>query len=117
MTNKSKRKGSAWETRLCDYLRTLHPLAERRVMGGVHDRGDVAGIAGWVIEAKNCVKVELAAWLDEAQKEALSAGVSRFAVVFPRRNKSAADAFVLMPLWLLSELMLPDEEVRREATA
>lgn len=108
MSHPSKIKGRTWEVAVVDYLRGLHPRAERRVQGGSRDKGDVAGIDGWVLECKCADRAELGAWLDEAQREAAEAGVSRFAVVFKRRRKPAADAYVLMPLWLLSELMLPE---------
>jgi hypothetical protein len=104
----SKRKGTAWETRVADHLRLLHPRAERRTLSGNKDKGDIAGIDGWVIEAKNCASLSLAAWMDEAKKEALNAGVTRWAVVFPRRQKSTAEGYALIPLWLLSELALSE---------
>ncbi len=107
--SRQRDKGTKWESRLVDFLRPLHPRAERRAGNGVNDRGDVAGIDGWVIEAKSCVKIELAAWVDEAEREAKAAGVSRFAVVFPRKGHTADKAYAVLPLWLLSELMLPDE--------
>ncbi|MCA1571965.1 MAG: hypothetical protein LC798_16970 [Chloroflexi bacterium] len=107
--SKAKAKGTAWERRLADYLRLLHPNAERRVSEGRNDRGDVSGIPGWVVEAKCCRQIDLAGWIDEAEKEARSAGVSRFAVVFPRRSHATAKAYAVVPLWLLSELMLPDD--------
>jgi len=46
------------------------PYAERRVMGGSRDRGDVAGIPGLVIEVKNRGALALAEWVDEAVSEA-----------------------------------------------
>lgn len=46
--------------------------------------------------------------MDEAEKEAKAAGVSRFAVVMPRRSHATAKAYAVIPLWLLSELMLED---------
>jgi len=45
------------------------PYAERRVQGGQHDRGDVAGIPGVVIEVKNHAAMKLAEWVDEAVTE------------------------------------------------
>lgn len=118
MSHPSKVKGRRWEVDVVDFLRPLHPRAERRVQQGAKDRGDVAGIDGWVIETKCAKRAEPGVWLDEAKREALAAGVSRFAVVFKRRGKPAAEAYCLMPLWLLSELMLPDEAaVRDEPTA
>jgi hypothetical protein len=50
----------------------------------------------------------LAAWLDEAEKEAANAGVSRFAVVFPRKSHTVDKAYAVMPAWLLAELMRED---------
>jgi len=111
VSNPSKKKGSAWETRLVEFLRPLHPRVERRSSSGRNDRGDIAGVDGWCIEAKNCKRIELGPWLDEAEKEAKNAGVSRFAVVFPRRSHVTAKAYVVMPLWLFSELALPDPEL------
>ncbi len=105
----SKRKGSRWESRLVDFLAANgHPRAERRVSNGSRDRGDVAGIDGWVIEAKSAARLTLAEWVDEAEKEAKAAGVSRYAVVFPRRSHSTAKAYAVVPLWLLAELMRED---------
>lgn len=106
MTNRSKAKGTGWEVRLVDFLRTHgHPLAERRVMQGKNDRGDVAGIPGWVIEAKNRRAVDLAGWCDEAEREALAAKVYRWAVVFPRKSHQTRKAYAVIPLWLLADLM------------
>lgn len=45
------------------------PKAERRALAGSQDRGDIAGIPGVVIEVKNAARTELAAWLDEANRE------------------------------------------------
>jgi len=52
--------------------------AERRVMGGRNDRGDIAGIPGVVIEVKNCAEMKLAAWVDEARVEASQLLVAPF---------------------------------------
>lgn len=68
--NKSKIKGTAWETQVVRYLQDHGALhIERRALCGDLDRGDIAGIPGVVIEAKNVAKLELAAWLDEAETE------------------------------------------------
>ncbi len=111
--SRSKAKGTKWESRLVDFLRQSgHQRAERRASNGVNDRGDVAGIDSWVIEAKNAARIELGPWCDEAEREAKAAGVARWAVVFPRRSHSAAKAFAVVPLWLLAELMREDVPVR-----
>lgn len=106
MSNPSKRKGSAWERRLVDWL-TVNgfPFAERRVMEGKNDRGDVAGVP-FIIEAKNCRTIDLSGWCDEAAKEARNAGMgNRWAVCFPRRSHSTDKAYVVISLGLLAELM------------
>jgi hypothetical protein len=94
--SKSRATGTRWESAIVTYLQSRGwPHAERRALRGAHDRGDVAGIVGIVIEAKSAARVELAAWLDEATRET-GAG-ERGAVWFKRRGKSSpADGFVLM---------------------
>ncbi len=106
MTNTSKRKGTSFEVAVVDYLRANgFPFAERRALRGTNDAGDVAGVVGWVIEAKNHRALDLGPWLTEAAKEAANDGVSRFAVVHKRRQHSTAEAFVTMPLRLFAELL------------
>ncbi|WP_242594542.1 hypothetical protein [Streptomyces sp. GB4-14] len=66
----SKRKGTAAESAVVDFLRTSgFSQAERRTLGGAKDRGDIAGIPGVVIEVKNCARQELPAWVAEAETE------------------------------------------------
>ena len=105
----SKRKGTAWERRVVDYLvEHGHPDAERRAQEGVNDRGDVAGIPGWTVECKNAKRVELAQWMKEALGESLRAGTPRHVVVFPSRGRPTAEAHCVVPLWLLAELMIEE---------
>ena len=95
----SKRKGTAFETEVVNYLRGYHGLpVERRALKGTQDCGDIAGLPGVVLELKNCKRVELAAWVDEALKEAANEGAPWYAVVHKRRMKGPAQAFVTMPL-------------------
>lgn len=107
--SKSKAKGTAWERRLVDYLKVNgFPWAERRALEGTNDRGDVAGIPGVVLEAKNAKRVELAAWVDEMIVEKRHAGASIGAVVFPRRSHATGRAFVVMELDQLINLIGDD---------
>ena len=48
-----------------------YPNAERRRQGGIHDRGDIAGVSkGVVIEAKAApARYEISEWLKECDKE------------------------------------------------
>lgn len=116
MANPSKQKGSAWERRLVDFLASHgHPNAERRVTEGKNDRGDVSGVPGWVIEAKNCRQIDLSGWCDEAEKEAMAAHVYRWAVVFPRKAHQTRKAYAVIPLWLLADLMTRPENKQEGA--
>jgi hypothetical protein len=92
------KKGPHWEARIVAYLRDHGvPHAERRVMGGGSDRGDVAGIPGVVIEAKNVASLQLAAWVDEAEAERVNDRADVAVVWHHRRGKtSPADGYVTM---------------------
>lgn len=95
--NKSKQKGSRFETAIADYLRQAFPHVERRSQEGIHDRGDIAGIPGVVIESKNCQAMQLAEWIDEAEREAKNDGGSLGVVWHKRRGKgSPGDCYVTM---------------------
>ncbi len=98
MSNPSRRKGSAWETAIVDYLRARGwPYVERRALGGNKDRGDVAGIPGCVIEAKNAKTINLAGWLDEANTERDNDHADLGVVWFKRRGRTdPGAAYVLM---------------------
>jgi hypothetical protein len=89
VSNPSGRKGTAWESGW--------PYVERRRLSGRYDRGDIAGIPGVVIEAKNAKTVALAAWLDEAIEECMNDKADLGVAWFKRRGKvSAGEGFVVM---------------------
>ena len=96
--NKPKKVGTAWETAIVGYLRGRGvDHAERRALTGGADRGDIAGIPGVVVEAKNCARVELAAWVAEVTAEVLNAGAALGAVWIKRRGKaSPGDGYVVL---------------------
>lgn len=96
--NRSKQKGTGWETAIVNYLRSRGiGHAERRTLGGVNDRGDIAGIPGVVVEAKNCSRVDLAGWIDEATREASNDGAPIGVAWAKRRGyTSAGKGYVIM---------------------
>lgn len=113
MANPSKNKGTAWETEIVRYLKEQgFPNVERRTLSGAHDRGDIAGIPGLVIEAKDRQKIELAGFLAEAHKEAmadaLASRVPSLGVPWIKRRgkRSAADGYVLLDGADFVELLL-----------
>lgn len=94
----SKAKGRDWETAIVAYL-TTHgvPYAERRRLAGQHDKGDIAGLPGVVIEAKNERSYRLPEWVREAETETVNARAD-FGVVWARQNgkPGAENGFVVM---------------------
>lgn len=104
--NRAKAKGTGWEVRVRDFLRENgHPNAERLPSESTKDRGDIAGIPGWVVECKNHRQIDLAGWCDEAEREARCAQTTRWAVVFPRRSHQTRKAYAVISLALLADLM------------
>ena len=67
--------------------RNRWPHAERRALNGNQDRGDIAGVPGCVIEAKNAKTINLAGWLDEANLERDNDRADLGVVWFKRRGK------------------------------
>ena len=95
--NPSKQKGTAAETAVVDYLRANGwPHAERRTLAGAHDRGDIAGIPGVVVEVKACRTFDLAGWVAEAHTEAENAGMPLGVVWAKRRGKSSPDEWYVV---------------------
>ncbi|MGC8474591.1 MAG: hypothetical protein ACP5PW_09340, partial [Candidatus Dormibacteria bacterium] len=77
-----------------------HPYAQRAYGAGRHDdRGDVAGVPGFVIEAKNHGRFDLSGWMREAEVEAANVGPGTLpVVVVKRRLRAPADAYAIMRL-------------------
>ena len=109
MSNPSKAKGTRFEVDVVEFLRTHgFPHCERRALRGVNDAGDIAGIVGWSLEAKNCRTMDLAGWMGEAQRQAANAKVYLHAVIHKRRGKNVRDAYVTLPLWAFVALLADD---------
>lgn len=108
--NRSKARGTAFETAVVRYLQEHgFPYAERRALAGNSDRGDIAGVPGVAIECKAVQRIELAQFVDEAQRERANAGAALGVTVVKRRQKSTGDAYVVMPLSAFVALIRDDE--------
>ena len=110
-----KAKGSAFERDMVAVLREHgHPHAVRAYGAGrPRDVGDIAGLAGFVVEAKCHRSLDLAGWCDEAAREARHAGAGTVPVVVAkRRGHGAADAYAVLRLADLADLIarLPTTE-------
>ena len=53
-----KATGRTAENQFVEFLRTRFPMAERRRLNGVLDRGDVSGVPRTVIEVKSGAKLD-----------------------------------------------------------
>ena len=107
MSNPSKQKGTAFETSVVDYFKAYgFPQAERRALHGNTDKGDIAGIPNWTFELKNRRALDIGGALDEAKLEAHNAGTALYAAIVKRPRKgSAGEAYAVMPLSLLVDLI------------
>lgn len=96
--NRPRVKGTTWESAIVAFLRGRGAAhAERRALAGTSDRGDIAGIPGVVIEAKNCARLELGTWLAEAEAERRNDRARYGAVWIKRRGKtSPGDGYVVL---------------------
>jgi Holliday junction resolvase len=91
--------GTRAESAVVAYLQAQGFAAERRALAGVNDRGDVAGLPGIVVEVKDCARMELAAWVKEATREAVPiCGSPALGVVWHKRRGrgSPGDWYVTM---------------------
>lgn len=106
--NRSRTKGTLWESAIITYLKSRGvPYAERRALSGNLDRGDIAGIPGVVIEAKNAKSFDLAGWLAEALTERDNDRAALGVVWAKRRGKiSAAHGYVIMDGCTLVDLLI-----------
>lgn len=107
MSTPSKRKGSSWELAIAKYLIDegwRH--AERRIAGSTVDKGDIYGILGCVIEAKNEKRIDLAGYMKELDVEMRNAKATTGAALVKKRGTtSVADAYAVMPVSVWVDLL------------
>lgn len=104
----NKAKGARAERDHCDWLRRNgFPHAEPRRLAGAHDRGDVTGIPGAVVEVKSGARVDLPGWLRELETEIRnvpSAQIGWLAVRLKGRP-NPDDWAIVVPPWVLLTLL------------
>ena len=94
----AKKAGTSWETAIKAFLiEQGWPHVERRARTGGKDQGDLTGIPGLVIEAKNVNRFALSGWVKEAKAEAANAGAETWCVWIKKDGKtSPGDGYVVM---------------------
>ena len=96
--NRSKQKGTSWESAIVKYLEVNgYPAAERRALSGSADRGDIAGVPLVVIEAKAARSMTLGPWLKELDAEIANDRADHGALWIKRIGKAqAADGVIVL---------------------
>ncbi|STC97635.1 hypothetical protein [Corynebacterium renale] len=93
----AKKAGTAFERLVADYLaNALDDRIDRRVKTGATDKGDIANVRDShgrkiVIECKNTTRLDLAAWIREAQQEAINDQAHVGLIVHKRHGKAAPE--------------------------
>lgn len=104
MVNRSKQKGTRFETRVATFLGQWFPEVERRALAGAFDRGDIRGVPNWAVEAKDRRTMNLAGWCSEAVDEARNSGCRYWVVVHNYPRHPTPQIHCTMPLWVFAEL-------------
>lgn len=115
MANKSKQKGTSFETMVKQYLNDNgFPDAERTPLKAGDDTGDINGIKNRntgrnaIIQCKNQRSFQLSQWLDDTVKQAQNKGDAVPALVVKRPNKgvnSLGDTYAILRLCDLVDLL------------
>jgi hypothetical protein len=92
-----KQKGRIAENLVVEYLQRWWPMAERRRLNGIHDRGDVAGIHSTVVEVKSGAKIELGTWMRELDVEVANDHAEHGVLVIkPKGTTDAAQFYAVV---------------------
>lgn len=103
---KSKKKGTAFERLIADYLVQYWPYADRAPLTGNKDRGDISGTPGLVWELKNAKTIRLSEWLEETETERQNANADHGILVVKRRGHGRpADQYAVLTLGQLIHLL------------
>jgi hypothetical protein len=88
LVSKERAKGTAFETSVVQYLRDTgqFPYAERRVLHGTYDKGDITGTGAIVWECKNHKQLRLSEWLVETETERVNANADIGILVVKRKG-------------------------------
>lgn len=102
--SKARAKGTQWETQIVRWLNENgYPGADRSPLRGNKDRGDITGLPGVCIEAKNHKQMRLAEWLDQLAAEMVAADADSGVLIVKRAGTTdVGRSYALMPVdvWL-----------------
>lgn len=129
MTNRNKAKGTAWESAVRDFLNRALGLVDevtamfydptdpdnvhRKAQEGRADVGDLWA-RPFVLEAKNERTIRLSAYVEQAEAEAVNAGLPYGAAVVKRRGKGVGAGYVVMSLATFARFLRDYRRLRDE---
>jgi len=105
LTTPQKRKGTAWENVVANFLSEYWPTIERRQAGNQKDKGDLMGVPFTVFECKDHATLKLSEWTDHLFEQMEHAGAFRGVVIVKRKRRPVSEAYAVMPLVLYRELL------------
>lgn len=122
MSNPSKAKGTAAETKVVKYLNTHGVFAERKALAGEKDKGDLRAVLPDGTEVTIEVKAGMQTaspsrslmdlWLCQTIKEGWNSGTPAYALVVVRYRHKLCDAEVWIPMDTGRTMMYLDEFAR-----
>jgi Holliday junction resolvase len=106
LVNRPKIKGTRFETDVVNFLKMQGwPEAERRALAGGTDKGDIINAGPYTWEAKATKAIDLAGGVDELKQEIENAQTRYGFLIVKRRNKSTSEAYAVMTLEQLCEML------------
>lgn len=86
MGQTSRRKGRRWENAVVAWLNDNgFPSAQRNEYVNAQ-AGDILGLPSWSLECKSGQRLDLAAWVDQARIQAVTADCPYYAVIAKRKG-------------------------------
>ena len=77
----------------------------RPALHGKLDKGDLFGLEDFTIQCRDTAKLDFAGAVDDAAEQAANAKTRFFVAIVKRRRKPTAQAYAVMPLFKLAELL------------
>jgi hypothetical protein len=105
--SKQKQKGTRAENAVVEFLRRHgFPYAERRALGGIHDKGDITGCGPLVIEVKDHKTITLSQFMAELKQEVVNAKADTgVAIIKKRGTLDVGEWYAVMPAAWIVDLL------------
>jgi len=98
MSNANKAKGTRFESAVRNWLLDRRSKAWRPAQTGHRDVGDVHVDGMVALQCKDAAQQRYLAWVEDANEQAVNAGLPYGAVVHKRRGKTVGESLVVLDL-------------------